>query len=168
MKKFICYTLCLVMLFALAACGSKADTNTKGTDAPAAIDAVQDATEAEEKSAAPSADGVDIDLTSMSGTMVYSEVLNMQKQPDEYYGKIVKMSGPFNVTEIEDNRYYACVIKDATACCATGIEFDWAGDHSYPEDYPEKNQEITVIGEFTTYMEGNNKYLQLKNAKLEF
>ena len=104
----------------------------------------------------------------MSSTMVYSEVLNMQKKPDDYLGKVVKMKGPFSVTEIDGNRYFACIIKDATACCSSGIEFEWAGDHSYPEDYPEENQEITVTGTFTTYMEGNSKYLQLKDADVQF
>ena len=117
---------------------------------------------------AKSADGIDVDLTAMSSTMVYSEVLNMQQTPDEYIGKIVKMKGPFNVSEIGDNRYFACIIADATACCSTGIEFVWAGDHSYPEDYPEKNQEITVVGTFNTYMEGSSKYMQLKDAEVEF
>ena len=33
--------------------------------------------------------------------------------------------------------YHACVIPDATACCAQGIEFTLAGDHRWPDDYPE-------------------------------
>lgn len=107
-------------------------------------------------------------MTKMSSTMVYSEVQNMMQHPDEYLGKIVKMHGPFNVTEIDGNRYYACIIKDATACCSTGIEFEWAGNHSYPEDYPQKDQEITVTGIFNTYMEGKSKYLQLKDAHVVF
>ena len=37
-----------------------------------------------------------IDLTSMSGTMVYSEVLNMMMAPEEYEGKTVKMHGVFS------------------------------------------------------------------------
>ena len=92
----------------------------------------------------------------------------MQQHPDEYMGKTVKMKGPFNVTELGDNRYFACIIPDATACCSTGIEFVWAGDHSYPEDYPKQNTEITVTGTFTTYKEGKSQYLQLKNADVQF
>ena len=167
MKKHFCLLLCLLMIFSLAACGGEGEQKP-GSDASSASEAAQTVTEAAQKSAAPSADGVDVDLTAMSGTMVYSEVQNMQLKPEEYMGKIVKMKGPFNVTEIEDNRYFACVIKDATACCATGIEFEWAGDHSYPEDYPEIDTEITVTGEFTTYTEGKSKYLQLKNAEVVF
>lgn len=166
MKKLLCLLLPFCMVILLAACSGGDKTET--TAAVATTAETQEATETAEKPAAPSADGVDIDLTAMSGTMVYSEVLNMQQKPEEYLGKIVKMKGPFNCTETENNRYFACIIKDATACCSTGIEFEWEGDHSYPEDYPEANQEITVVGEFTTYTEGKSRYLQLKNAKLEF
>lgn len=167
MRKAICILTAVWMLVSLTACGNSAQPANDAATAPAATAAADTAAEPTQTSV-PSADGVDIDLTAMSGTMVYSEVLNMQQKPDDYYGKIVKMQGPFNVTELDNNRYFACVIKDATACCATGIEFEWEGDHSYPEDYPKPDTEITVTGEFTTYTEGNSKYLQLKNAKVEF
>ena len=173
MKKFICILMAALVLISLAACSG----GNSSTEAPAATTAAQStentaataaATEAEADEAPASANGVDIDLTNMSSTMVYSEVLNMQKTPDKYMGKTVKMSGPFNVTETGGNRYFACVVKDATACCSTGIEFVWAGDHSYPEDYPEPETDITVVGTFTTYKEGKSMYLQLKDAEVEF
>jgi hypothetical protein len=183
MKKTLCLLMIFALLFSLAACsgsassdqtasseGSNSASSAKGSSSvtDAALNQAKASSSPAEKDAAdtPKTDGVDVDLTTMSSTMVYSEVLNMQKQPDQYIGKIVKMSGPFSVTEIEDKRYFACLIKDATACCSTGIEFDLAGDYTYPDDYPEKDSEITVIGSFTTYMEGNSKYLQLKDAKL--
>ena len=109
---------------------------------------------------------MDVDLTAMSGTMVYSEVLNMQKTPEAYEGKVVKMSGPFNVTDYNGKKYFACIIADATACCSTGIEFDLKGDYSYPKDYPTPQTEITVVGVFNTYMEGKSRYLQLKDAEI--
>ena len=85
-----------------------------------------------------------------------------------YLGKTVKMAGAFNVAEENDQRYYACVIKDATACCAQGIEFVWEGDHAYPDDYPAQGDEISVIGTFTTYKEKAQTYCQLKDAQLTF
>ncbi|MBQ1474378.1 MAG: hypothetical protein IIZ32_03665 [Ruminococcus sp.] len=176
MKKLIPLLLTALFVLSLAAC-SKSNTSQPAVpvssavsetnaEIPATSPAATDPAAANQS--AKSADGIDVDLTAMSSTMVYSEVLNMQQTPDEYIGKIVKMKGPFNVSEIGDNRYFACIIADATACCSTGIEFVWAGDHSYPEDYPEKNQEITVVGTFNTYMEGSSKYMQLKDAEVEF
>lgn len=170
MKRFVYLLLSALMLLSLAACDSTpVQTSSEVSSFAAEATAANTATEAETKgSAAPSSDGVDVDLTAMSSTMVYSEVLNMQQHPENYLGKTVKMQGPFNVSEIGENRYFACIIADATACCSTGIEFVWKGDHSYPEDYPEKNQEITVTGIFNTYMEGTSKYLQLKDADVQF
>ncbi len=109
---------------------------------------------------------VDVDLTVLSSTMVYSEVSDMMTSPENYMGKSVRMNGAFAVyhDESTDKYYYACIIKDATACCSQGIEFELKGDHKYPDDYPEVGAEITVEGEFDTYKEGENQYCTLRNA----
>lgn len=166
MKKLFCLLLTICFALSLAAC-SGGDTAPAET-APAETAPAETAAPAVVTEAAATGSDVDVDLTAMSSTMVYSEVLNMQQSPEQYMGKTVRMQGPFNVTEVGENRYFACVIADATACCATGIEFEWAGDHSYPGDYPEPNTEITVVGTFTTYMEGESRYLQLKDADVQF
>lgn len=150
MKKIILILAALVLIAALTACSGK--TVATGTT----------------ETAAKTAQSIDVDLTQMSSTMIYSEVQNMMLKPADYVGKTVKMQGAFSVSEIGENRYFACIIKDATACCAQGIEFDWAGDHSYPADYPKDGSDITVTGEFTTYNEGQQQYCQLKNAELKF
>ena len=61
---------------------------------------------------------------------------------------------------------YACVISDATACCAEGIEFKLSDNLIYPDDYPELGSEITVIGEFQPYEENGIKWYHLVNAKI--
>ncbi len=118
-----------------------------------------------EENAAP---GVDVDLTVLSSTMVYSEVYNMMVSPDNYKGKTVKMKGQFvpYYDEATGKYYFACFISDATACCAQGIEFILTDDYSYPEDYPQDGDTICVIGTFDTYMEGEYLYCTLRNAVL--
>lgn len=155
MKRFLCILTAILMILSLTACGSDKSGSTK------------DSSKKSSSSAAAKA-AIDVDLTSMSSTMVYSEVLNMTQSPDSYKGKTVRMKGAFSVAEVGGQRYFACIIKDATACCAQGIEFVWAGDHTYPTDYPKQDEEITVTGTFTTYMEGGSRYLQLKDADLQF
>ena len=150
----------LTLLFALAAC-SGSDSKTYTTE-------VTSSKPESEKADIPKTDKIDVDLTAMSSTMIYSEVLNMTQTPADYLGKTVRMKGTFSAAEVNGQRYFACLIKDATACCSQGIEFVWAGEHSYPSDYPEENAEITVTGTFTTYMEGTAQYLQLKDADLQF
>ncbi len=113
---------------------------------------------------AAEAEVVDVDLTVMSSTMVYSEVYNMMNSPDDYLGRKIKMKGLFSTyhDETTDKTYYACIIQDATACCAQGIEFEPEGDF----DVPEEGSEICVSGVFDTYYEGEYKYCTLRLASL--
>ena len=107
---------------------------------------------------------VELDLSAMSGTMVYSEVSNICAYPDEYRGKVIQMKGLYNFyhDDATGNDYYACIIQDATACCASGIEF--VPDGFENEITP--GEEITVAGTFDTYKEGNFTYPTLRNAWL--
>ena len=111
---------------------------------------------------------VDVDLTALSSTMVYSEVHHMLVSPEEYLGKTVKMGGTFSLYQDQetDKIYFACLIADATACCSQGLEFVLNDEYSYPADYPEVGGEICVVGEFSTYQEGEYSYCTLKNARL--
>lgn len=110
---------------------------------------------------------VDVDLTQMNSTMVYSEVYDMMTNPDNYIGKKIRMNGQFIVTPVDGKNYFACLIADATSCCAQGMEFQLAGEHKYPEDYPDIQSEITVNGVFETYMEDDLMYCRLADAVIE-
>lgn len=115
-----------------------------------------------------SEEGIDVDLTQLSSTMVYSEVYNMVFYPENYIGKTVKMSGSYMVFHEEgtDKYYHACIISDATACCAQGIEFELAGEHRYPDDYPELGAPVCVVGVFDIYREGEEKFCTLRDARI--
>lgn len=111
---------------------------------------------------------IEIDLTTMSANMVYSQVFCMVMEPDEYIGTTVKMAGTFVhfYDEEKDKHYFACIIQDATQCCAQGIEFEPGDEYVYPDDFPEDGSEICVTGVFDKYSEGDNNYLTLRNAVL--
>ncbi len=117
--------------------------------------------------ATEAASDVDVDLTSLSSTFVYSEVYNMMTNPDDYMGKKICMEGAFSHyhDDTTGKDYYACIIQDATACCSQGIEFEFEGEHKYPEDYPEEGATIRVEGVYDTYMEGDSKYCTLRAAR---
>jgi len=142
MKRFLALLLAFMMVFSFSACG-------------------------EEETPVPETE-IDVDLTQLSSTMVYSEVYNMMTTPDEYIGKTVKMAGQFALyhDETTDVNYYACVIADATACCQQGLEFVLEGDYKYPDDYPALKSLITVVGEFRTYTENGVLYCHLVNAEM--
>ncbi len=112
--------------------------------------------------------GIDVDLTTLSSTMVYSEVYNMMVAPQEYVGKTVKMDGLYSgfYDDTTKKYYFACIVQDATACCSQGIEFELTDDYKFPDDYPSDGDFITVTGVFDIYQEGEFKYCTLRNAKL--
>ena len=141
MKKLISMMICIITVLALTSCGRGSASGKDGK--------------------------IDLDLTELSSTMVYSEVYNMMTSPENYLGKTVKMDGTFASyhDEASDKYYFACIIQDATACCSQGIEFVLTEDYSYPDDYPTEGDEICVVGVFDTYTEGEFTYCTLRNAK---
>lgn len=115
---------------------------------------------------------VDYDLTVMSSDMVYATVYQMMVDPDAYIGKTVRMNGLYygSYYEPTGQYYHYCIIQDALACCAQGIEFVWGdGSHIYPDEYPEDETMVVVQGVFETYQEDGDEYLycHLKDATLE-
>lgn len=185
MKRIFYLLLAACMMLSLCACGKgrerDAGNDTLSSDeessAPAEIipKPKEQETPGKSKPSQPSVGKVDVDLTVLSSTMVYSEVYNMLYfYPEDYYGKTVKMTGQFNVYQWVDESgvvadmpvAYACIISDATACCAEGMEFVLKDDLAYPDDYPELGAEITVIGEFQPYEENGVTWYHLVNARL--
>lgn len=162
MKKTISLLLVLLAL-TLTACGGTEAPLAEGGTPAGQTSSIEDPVTAD-------GDGVDLDLTQLSGTMVYSQIYDMICNADAYLGKTVKIRGLFSVYEDGDKIYYACVIQDATACCAQGLEFTPADNLSYPEDFPELDKEITVVGTFDSYQEqvdnGTVVYLVLRDAAL--
>ncbi len=110
---------------------------------------------------------VDFDLSALSGTMMYSQAYDMIYNPDQYLGKTVRILGPFDrYTEEETGRTrYVCLIRDATACCTQGIEFEPADADTA---VPEKDSMVLVSGTFDTYMDGPFLYCVLRDAVLEY
>jgi len=110
-----------------------------------------------------------IDITGMSADMIYAVVYDMMCRPNDYIGKTVKIEGLFSYycDPATENEYYACIIEDARACCAQGMEFVPQEQYEYPEDYPEMFDAITVTGTFDIYYEGEQQdiaYMTLRDA----
>lgn len=155
MKKIIAIMLILVLALSFVACSKNIDKN-ENSNAKSTTKTTETTTEAK---------SVDLDLTQLSSTLIYSEVYNMLITPDDYKGKIIKMKGQFNqyTDEQTGKTYNAVIIPDATACCQQGLEFELS-DKTNPNF--EQGAEITVVGTFDTYSEGELLYCHLKNAKI--
>lgn len=165
------------ILIAVAACvlllvGCAGETKTVGNANVEYESSPADAQNMETVAFADNISTVDYDLTVMNSDMVYATVYQMMMEPEEYEGKIFRMEGSYYTVYSENTKkyYHYCIIQDATACCAQGMEFVWDdGSHVYPDEYPEENADVVVEGTFETYTESGdtNLYCRLKNASME-
>ena len=108
MKRLFCLLLAVCMMVSLCACGKDSEEGA-GNDASSSNEESSASTESiptpedqqspeESEQLQSSADGVDVDLTVLSSTMVYSEVYNMlYNDPAHYHGKTVKARGTFSI-----------------------------------------------------------------------
>ena len=151
MKRIISSVLLFVLLLTLCACGSGAAGDAAADDAAAA------------NATAPAA--IDLDLTQLSSTLVYSEVYNIMTEQEAYLGKTIRMEGECLSAYYEptDTTYYSVVIQDATACCAQGIEYVLSDGQDYPAD----GNNATVTGRFESYDEEGTVWYHLVDASLE-
>ena len=171
MKKVLFITLCVVALI-LTGCGEKSIPDTPvnaaaaaaltqsvqsiQTESPAAAPVFTEATDAP----APESSAAEIDLTSMSSTMVYSYVFNMISAPDDFIGQRFRIRGIYDegLWEPTNQMYHYIIIADATACCAQGVEFVLTDEAA---SYPQPGDEIEISGIFGIYEEDGNLYIQI-------
>ena len=111
MKRIFCLLLAACMMLSLCACGKGRekdagnDTLSSNEEVSASAESIptpkEQETPGESKPSQPAAGKVDVDLTVLSSTMVYSEVYNMLYYDQEsYYGKTVKANGIFAIYQM--------------------------------------------------------------------
>ena len=156
----------------LVGCGSAGKADNEKTVAESKIanesNTNEDSTEAESESVKKDGE-VDYDLTVMGADMVYATVYQMMIDPKSYIGKSFKIRGNYysSYSKDKDVYYHVCMIKDAAACCAQGLELLWADEKmNRHENCPEEDALVTVQGVFETYEEGPNTYGRIKDAKI--
>ena len=101
--------------------------------------------------------------------MIYSQIFNMLIMPEEYVDKTIKVKGAFEIYPNENGEidFFTLTVMDATACCKEGIDFIWAGNHTYPNDYPKEGQEITITGTYrVATLDGDISYSYLEVTEL--
>lgn len=140
MKKHLLPLLCLLCLL-LSGCGQDA-TPVPASEATAGNTAT-----------------AEIDLTSMSSTMVYSYVYNMVTAPDSFIGQRFRLRGTYDeqLWDVTGLTYHYLVIADAASCCAQGLEFVLPVEDTYPQI----GEEFEISGIFGTYVENGMTYIQI-------
>lgn len=111
---------------------------------------------------------IDYNLTEMNSDMIYATVFMVVQDPESYAGKTFKIYGnsyTFPTTEGKSITHY-CLIKDALACCAQGLEFISSNSD---EKYPDDGDEIVVTGTLESYTVEDipMPLCRLVNAKIE-
>ncbi len=170
MKKIAVLLMCLTLF----SCKAKDKINNSGLQAAteAKISVASDNTVIEPVKTTTTRDPskVDLDLTKMSATMIYSTIFDMLVMAEDYVDKNIKVTGWFETyTDPQTGElYYAVVVPDATACCQQGLEFVWPGEHKYPEDFPEVGADITITGIYKLIENNGITYNYLEVSNIEF
>lgn len=109
----------------------------------------------------------DIDISGVGTNIIYQKALDISQNYQSYLGKIIKIKGNFKAEQAQTRNYYYCLVADPTACCNAGFEFVLKDSNlKYPNDYPGENAEFIVQGKLSSYKEGDNTYLELRDATL--
>ena len=163
MKKLL---VSLMVLCALAGCsgGASAPSDSSGevTDADV-VEVTQEAvdTEAEEH--------VDeIDLTMMSPTMLFAEVVNMTRTPKKYDGATVTLRGGLMILAVDLETgvgSYSCYVEDATKCCQRGIGFTIDRPLEDTSILVE-GSEVTIKGTFEIYEMGGRNFVRIADCEI--
>ncbi len=163
MKKLL---VSLMVLCALAGCsgGASAPSDSSGevTDADV-VEVTQEAvdTEAEEH--------VDeIDLTMMSPTMLFAEVVNMTRTPKKYDGATVTLRGGLMILAVDLETgvgSYSCYVEDATKCCQRGIGFTIDRPLEDTSILVE-GSEVIIKGTFEIYEMGGRNFVRIADCEI--
>ena len=163
MKKLL---VSLMVLCALAGCsgGASAPSDSSGevTDADV-VEVTQEAvdTEAEEH--------VDeIDLTMMSPTMLFAEVVNMTRTPKKYDGATVTLRGGLMILAVDLETgvgSYSCYVEDATKCCQRGIGFTIDRPLEDTSILVE-GSEVIIKGTFEIYEMGGRNFVRIADCDI--
>ena len=163
MKKLL---VSLMVLCALAGCsgGASAPSDSSGevTDADV-VEVTQEAvdTEAEEH--------VDeIDLTMMSPTMLFAEVVNMTRTPKKYDGAMVTLRGGLMILAVDLETgvgSYSCYVEDATKCCQRGIGFTIDRPLEDTSSLVE-GSEVIIKGTFEVYEMGGRNFVRIADCEI--
>lgn len=153
-KWFLNFLSILTILILVTGCAQTGNSQTGNSENGESAFETSKSENADDSDRRGDGDGtIDLDLTKLSGTMVYGEVFQLLVEPQAYVGKTIKVRGTYRVdnTSRENTSYHFIMIQDAAACCQNGLEF-------MANEYPEDSAEIEIVGTYSTYEEEGNTY----------
>ena len=151
MRKLKYVIFILVSLSALLSC-TKKGVAVAGSNAGS--DSLSSFLGSPDDSQPASSGGIDYDFSDMNYNLINAMNFEMAINPEAYYGKKIKMRGQFfsAIEPDSQKRFYYCVVYDPTACCQAGLDFVME-DKVYPDDFPEEEAYIEIVGTFEDFSE---------------
>lgn len=108
------------------------------------------------------------DLTGFSDTMLYVEIGHINAVPEEYAGRVIRMTGVFSAHPARNGMQFVCGALDAAGCCVEPMEFVLEEERLWPDEYPAEGETITVQGTLETYsFHESMTYCRLVGAVIE-
>ena len=107
---------------------------------------------------------VDVDVLSMPNEMAaYTQTNDINKYPDNYTGKTIRIKGSFSRTKLNGGSQKHNFIDVYDGCCSYAwVAFTWDGD------LPKSGANVTVIGTIHTGKENGNKFAEITAEKVIF
>ena len=118
--------------------------------------------------ATESRDDIDVDFTILSSTIATAKFNDIFTDSSEYLGQTIRVSGAYFYIYLAqtDKVYHFVTVVDGDACCRMGFEFRLPGITEFPDDYPDAETIIEVIGVLSIYEELDSPFLYLAVEEL--
>ncbi|MDR2783531.1 MAG: hypothetical protein LBB48_06815 [Treponema sp.] len=101
--------------------------------------------------------------------MFIAQVNDVYLNPEDYFGKTIKLQGLFKSQRYEDKSYYF-VIRYGPGCCGNdgnaGFEVAWDGDFTLQPQYPKEDDWVEATGVLKSYEEDDFPYLYIALTNL--
>ena len=110
----------------------------------------------------------EIDLTMMSPTMLFAEVVNMTRTPKKYDGAMVTLRGGLMILAVDLETgvgSYSCYVEDATKCCQRGIGFTIDRPLEDTSILVE-GSEVIIKGTFEIYEMGGRNFVRIADCEI--
>ena len=108
-------------------------------------------------------DGVDMDLSALNTLMAFAAIENITQAPEEHIGSTIRVTGSyfnFFSPDIEDYIHFI-LVADEGDCCVQGFEIRMMDGWTSPEEFPELETRIEVVGVYSFYGENERGFFYL-------
>lgn len=162
MKKIYGMILIILVVLVLTGCTTDVNKESSNNELVKTIDSTQQSGNSPVQSEVKyiGNETAEIDLSTFSSTMLFSELSRILSEYPTYIGKTIKINGLYSNMPYSDgsaNLYHYVLVTDSTACCQQGLEFVIENG----TEYPVMGDNTCVTGVLESYTENGQTYCHL-------